>query len=159
MNYRIGYGEDAHRLEVGRPLILGGITVPDAPRGTVAHSDGDAVLHAIADAFLSSLALGDIGQLFPDTDPQWAGLDSSVILQRAMNLVRERGYAPVNLAVTVTLDKPKLGPVRERIAARVAELVGLPQVDVGVTFKTSEGLAPDHVQTRATVLLRAAGSA
>lgn len=151
--YRIGFGEDAHRLEAGRDLILGGVTVPDAPRGSVAHSDGDAVLHAVADALLSGLALGDIGQYFPDTDARWENLDSRVILSRVRGLIVEREYLPVNVAVVVTLDRPKLGPLREAIAENVARLLDLPASEVGVSFKTSEGLAPDHVQVRATVLL------
>ncbi|ASN79875.1 2-C-methyl-D-erythritol 2,4-cyclodiphosphate synthase [Deinococcus ficus] len=150
---RIGYGEDAHRLAPGRPLILGGVPVPHAERGAVAHSDGDAVLHAVADALLSGLALGDIGQYFPDTDPQWAGLDSRDILRRVLDLIRERGYEPVNVALVVTLDRPKLGPLRAKIARSVATLLALPESEVGVSFKTSEGLAPDHVQVRVTALL------
>lgn len=151
--YRIGYGEDAHRLEAGRPLVLGGVPVPDAPHGAVAHSDGDAVLHAVADALLSGLALGDIGQYFPDTAAEWRGLDSSVILARALELVRARGYGPVNVALVVTLDRPKLGPLRSQIADHVAALLSLPASEVGVSFKTSEGLAPEHVQVRVTALL------
>ena len=125
--YRVGFGEDAHRLEAGLPLVLGGVRVPGAELGAVAHSDGDAVLHAVADALLSGLALGDIGQYFPDTSEQWKGMDSSVILSRALSLVRERGYAPVNVALVVTLDKPKLGPLRAEIAVSVARLLNLPQ--------------------------------
>ncbi|ADV68497.1 2-C-methyl-D-erythritol 2,4-cyclodiphosphate synthase [Deinococcus maricopensis] len=151
--YRIGFGEDAHRLEGGRPLILGGVEIEDAPRGAVAHSDGDAVLHAVADALLSAVALGDIGQYFPDTSEENRDLDSRVILARCLTLVRERGYVPANVALVVTLDRPKLGSRRTEIARRVAELLGLAFSEVGVSFKTSEGLAPDHVQVRVTVLL------
>jgi 2-C-methyl-D-erythritol 2,4-cyclodiphosphate synthase len=150
---RVGYGEDAHRLAAGHPLILGGVPVPDAALGTVAHSDGDAVLHAVADALLSGVALGDIGDYFPDTDPLWAGLDSRAILGRVLELVRERGYTPVNIALVVTMDKPRLGPLRAQIASSVAALLGLSEGEVGVSFKTSEGLAPAHVQTRVTALL------
>lgn len=151
--FRIGLGEDAHRLAVGRLLVLGGVTVPQAERGAVAHSDGDAVLHALADALLSGLALGDIGQYFPDTAAQWKDMDSRVILNRALELAQERGYRPLNVALVVTLDRPKLGPLRADIAQSVAKLLKLPESEVGVSFKTSEGLAPDHVQTRVTVLL------
>ncbi|GAA5533719.1 2-C-methyl-D-erythritol 2,4-cyclodiphosphate synthase [Deinococcus aluminii] len=152
--YRIGYGEDAHRLTEGRTLVLGGVPIPHAERGPIAHSDGDAVLHALADALLSGLALGDIGQYYPDTDPAHAGLDSRVILEDSLALVREWKYAPANVALVVTLDRPKLGPLRTDIARNVAALLGLAETEVGVSFKTSEGLAPDHVQVRATVLLR-----
>ncbi|WP_167757885.1 2-C-methyl-D-erythritol 2,4-cyclodiphosphate synthase [Deinococcus fonticola] len=151
--FRVGFGEDAHRLEAGLPLVLGGVPVPDAELGAVAHSDGDAVLHAVADALLSGLALGDIGQYFPDTAAEWKDMDSRVILAKALELVRGRGYAPVNVAVVVTLDRPKLGPLRAEIAASVARLLNLPPSEVGLSFKTSEGLAPRHVQTRVTVLL------
>lgn len=153
--YRIGYGEDAHRLELGRPLLVGGVSVPDAPRGAVAHSDGDAALHALADALLSGLALGDIGQYFPDTDARFKDFDSRVILEHALRLVRGHGYAPTNVALVVTLDRPKLGALREAIAGNIARLLGLAPTEVGVSFKTSEDLASDHVQARATVLLSA----
>ena len=151
--YRVGYGEDAHRLAPGLPLVLGGVSIPHAELGAVAHSDGDAALHALADALLSGLALGDIGQYFPDTAAEWQGMDSRRIVAKALELVAERGYRPLNVALVVTLDRPKLGPLRPEIAASVAALLGLPQSEVGVSFKTSEGLAPEHVQTRVTVLL------
>lgn len=151
--YRVGYGEDAHRLAPGRPLVLGGVTIPEAEHGAVAHSDGDAALHAVADALLSGLALGDIGQYFPDTAAEWQGMDSRLIVARALELVRERGYGPGNVALVVTLDRPKLGPLRAEIARSLAALLALPESEVGVSFKTSEGLAPSHVQARATVLL------
>ncbi len=153
-DFRIGYGEDAHRLAPGKKLVLAGLEVLDAPHGAIAHSDGDAVLHAVSDALLSSLALGDIGKLYPDTDPEWRGLDSSVILLDVLGRVRAAGLALVNVAVVVTLDRPKLGPLRDAMAAKLGELLGLAPERVGLTFKTSEGLAPEHVQTRATALLR-----
>jgi 2-C-methyl-D-erythritol 2,4-cyclodiphosphate synthase len=155
---RIGYGEDAHRLAAGRPLLLGGVAIAEAERGAVAHSDGDALLHAVADALLSAWALGDIGHHFPDTDPAHAGLDSSTILARARAAVA--AVAPrarlSQVTAVVTLDRPKLGPHRAAIAGAIAALLGLPADRVGLTFKTSEGLAPDHVQARATVLFRSA---
>lgn len=150
--YRIGYGEDAHRLAPGHPLVLGGVSI-EAERGAVAHSDGDAVLHAIADALLAGLALGDIGQYFPDTDAQHKNMDSRHILAKALELVNKQGYTPINVALVVTLDQPKLGPLRAEIARTVAQLLHLSESEVGLSFKTSEGLAPDHVQTRVTVLL------
>lgn len=150
--YRVGYGEDAHRLQAGRKLVLCGLEVP-AERGSVAHSDGDAALHTVSDALLSALALGDIGQYFPDTDPQYRGLDSAQILAHCLQLVAGRGYTLGNVALVITLDKPKLGPLRSQMAQRLAQLLGLPQEQVGLSFKTSEGLAPDHIQARATVLL------
>ena len=152
-NFRIGYGEDAHRLEVGRKLVIAGITVPDSPLGAIAHSDGDVVLHTVSDALLSSLALGDIGKFFPDTAPEYKGMDSSLILQAALEKTQSLGWEIVNLAVVVTLDKPKLGTLRDAMAANLARLLKLEPENVGIGFKTSEGLAPMHIQARATVLL------
>ena len=154
---RIGYGEDAHRLAAERPLVLGGVVIAEAERGAVAHSDGDALLHAVADALLSAWALGDIGLHFPDTEVAHAGLDSRAIVARALEAVA--AVAPTarlrQVSAVVTLDRPKLGPHRTAIAATVAALLQLSDDRVGLTFKTSEGLAPDHVQARATVLFQA----
>jgi len=151
---RIGFGEDAHRLAEGRPLRLGGVAIPEAPRGAVAHSDGDALLHAVTDALLAAWALGDIGAHFPDTDPAHAGADSAVLLRRALGVALDRaaGRRPRQVSAVVTLDRPKLGAHRNAIAASLASLLELPLDRVGITFKTSEGLAPDHVQARAVVL-------
>ena len=153
MSIRIGYGEDAHRLATGLTLTLAGVIIEDSPHGVVAHSDGDAVLHAVADALLSALALGDIGKLYPDTDPKWRGLDSSVILQDVLARVTLLGWRIGNVACVVTLDQPKLGSRRDLMAAKLAELLGISASDVGLSFKTSEGLAMAHVQTRVAVLL------
>lgn len=163
MAYRIGYGEDAHALQKGHPLVVGGVTIADAPHGAVAHSDGDALLHALSDALLVSFALHDIGHHFPPSDPKWKGLDSGEIIAHTLRLLREeaketgRGLEIVNVAAVVTLDRPKLGPYRGRMQARVAELLGVPAPRVGLGFKTSEGLAPAHIQTRVTVLVKLAG--
>ena len=155
MAFRIGYGEDAHALATGLPLVIGNVTIPESPVGAVAHSDGDVLLHALSDALLSSYALGDIGTYFPPSDPQFKDMDSAEILRKVQSLVAER--APdmklVNLAAVVTLDRPKLGAYREAIAQRVAALLELPVHNVGLTFKTSEGLATQHIQARVTVLL------
>lgn len=153
---RIGYGEDAHRLAAGRPLVLAGLAIPHADRGAVAHSDGDALLHAVADAVLAAWGLGDIGRHFPDTDPAHAGLASGAILAHALDLVAARApdARPAQVAAVVTLDRPKLGPHRDALVAALAGALGLPEDRVGLTFKTSEGLAPDHVQVRAVVLWR-----
>lgn len=153
---RIGYGEDAHALEPGSPLLVGGVEV-DSERGSVAHSDGDVLLHALADALLSAWALGDIGKLFPPGDPATRRIDSSVIVRRVLSLLaarQEGGWRIANVAAVVTLDAPRLGSYREAIQQQVRELLQLDEGAVGVTFKTSEGLAPDHVQARVTVLLQ-----
>lgn len=154
--FRVGHGLDAHRLVAGRRLVIGCVTVPASPRGAEAHSDGDVLLHALADALLSCFALGDIGALFPPSDPAFAGLDSRAIVASAVEKVgdAEPRATIVNVAGVVILDTPKLGPVREQVTTSVAALLGLDARDVGVTFKTSEGLAPDHVQASVTVLLR-----
>jgi len=149
---RIGYGEDAHRLIPGRRLVLGGVEIP-SERGPLAHSDGDALLHALTDAVLSALALGDIGALFPDTDPKNASRPSRDFLEEAVRRARERGYRVAQVSAAVILDRPKLGPHRARIQESVARLLELNPEQVGLGFKTSEGLAPDHVQVRAVALL------
>ncbi len=149
---RIGYGEDAHALEPGRPLRLCGLDLP-SPLGPVAHSDGDAALHALADALLSAIGAGDIGLLFPDSDPRFKGLDSREILAEALRRVRARGYRPVQVSLVLVLDRPKLNPHREALVRSLAGLLGLPEDRVGLTFKTSEGLAPGHIQARGVVLL------
>ena len=122
---RIGYGEDAHRLAEGRALWLGGHSVPEAPRGAVAPSAGDALLHALSDAVLSAFALGDIGVHFPPGEPETADMDSRLILRRCLELVAERhpGARVVNAAAVVTLDAPKLGPHRGAIVATGGKIV------------------------------------
>ncbi len=156
---RIGYGEDAHLLEVGRRLIIGNVLL-ESPQGPRAHSDGDALLHALSDAILSALALGDIGDYFPPSDPAFKDMDSADIL--AQVLLLWQAHAPdlrlVNLAAVVTLDAPKLGMHRNAIRLRLAELLALEPSQVGLSFKTSEGLAPHHIQARVTVLLAARSS-
>jgi|SRR5690606_28493252 len=155
LDIRVGHGLDSHRLAPGRDLVIGGVTVPGSPRGAEAHSDGDVLLHALADALLSTFALGDIGQWFPPGDRAHAGRDSREIVAAVLERLRaERPAAQVvNVAAVVILDAPKLGHLRATIAASMAELLGLPGTAVGITFKTSEGLAPDHVQASVTLLL------
>lgn len=152
-NLRVGYGEDAHRLAAGHKLVLAGVELP-AARGAVAHSDGDALLHAVSDAMLASIAMGDIGVYFPPSDPQFKGLDSAQILHRCLSTLESRGAQLLNISAVVTLDAPKLNPHREAIKQALATLLKLPPERVGLGFKTSEGLAPDHVQTRVTVLVK-----
>lgn len=151
---RIGFGEDAHALVPDRRLVLGGVEVPSL-RGAAAHSDGDVLLHALSDALLSSLALGDIGVYYPPSDPAFRDLDSREIVSRCLSTLHTHGAELVNAALVLTLDTPKLGPYRADIAQSIARLLRLPAERVGLGFKTSEGLAPNHVQARATVLVRA----
>jgi 2-C-methyl-D-erythritol 2,4-cyclodiphosphate synthase len=159
MNFRIGYGEDSHALAEGRPLVIGGVTIPDSPLGAVAHSDGDVLLHALSDALLSSYALGDIGHYFPPSNEAYKDMDSSKILGQVLGIVQKHlgAFQIQNLAAVITLDKPKLGKHRENIQSSVAKLLNLEPHDVGITFKTSEGIATGHIQARVTVLLAVNG--
>ena len=138
---RTGLGWDVHRLVAGRPLILGGVTVP-FELGLEGHSDSDVLVHAITDAILGAAALGDIGMHFPDTDPRWKGCDSLVFLRHARSLARDRGYAIVNVDSTVILERPRLKDFREAIRARLAETLELDTDRISVKFKTAERLGP-----------------
>ncbi|MCF6286220.1 MAG: 2-C-methyl-D-erythritol 2,4-cyclodiphosphate synthase, partial [Candidatus Hydrogenedentes bacterium] len=140
---RIGQGYDLHRLEVGYPLILGGITIPH-DKGMAGHSDADVLSHAITDALLGAVALGNIGQLFPDTDPQYKGADSLVLLKEAYRQVREdAGYCVVNIDCTVIAQQPKLNPHIEAIRKKLAETLDIPVQDISVKAKTNEGVGPE----------------
>jgi len=138
---RTGLGWDVHRLVAGRPLILGGVTVP-SEMGLEGHSDADILSHAITDALLGAAALGDIGMHFPDTDPQWKGADSAQFLAHAARLVRERGYEIINVDSTVILEKPKLKDYRLPIRETLAQTLGVELDRVSVKFKTAERVGP-----------------
>lgn len=133
----VGFGFDVHRLEEGRRLVLGGVEIP-SPHGTVAHSDGDVVLHALVDALLGALALGDIGEHFPDTDPEWKGAASSQFVDHAVKLVREQGCEIVNVDCTLVLESPKILPYKQAMRERIAEMCGLALNRVSVKATTSE---------------------
>ena len=135
--YRIGLGHDRHRLVAGRKLLLGGIEVP-FELGLDGHSDADVLLHAITDALLGAAGLGDIGDWFPNTDPQWAGADSTVFLQAALSAVKERGWQVVNLDCTIHAERPKLSPHKAAIKNNVARLLGVLEDQVNVKAKTGE---------------------
>ncbi len=137
----MGLGWDVHRLTAGRPLILGGVTVP-SELGLEGHSDADILAHAVTDAILGAAALGDIGMHFPDTDPRWKGCDSLVFLRHALQLAGERGYRLVNVDTTVILERPKLKDYRLPIRERLAETLGLDVDRVSVKFKTAEKVGP-----------------
>ena len=138
---RTGLGWDVHRTAPGRPLILGGVTIP-CDFGLEGHSDADVLAHAITDALLGAAALGDIGMHFPDTDPRWKGADSLVFLRHAIHLVNERGYSLVNVDSTVILERPKLKDYRQIIRETLAKAMKLELEQVSVKFKTAERVGP-----------------
>lgn len=139
MNVRVGLGFDIHRLEEGRPCVLGGIELPH-PAGPAGHSDGDAVLHALTDAITGAAGLDDIGTLFPDDDPRWKGADSRELLRAALELARDAGWAPSNVDVVIATEGPRIKPHRAAMRASLAELLGLEPGAVNVKGKTLEGL-------------------
>ncbi|MBI4271192.1 MAG: 2-C-methyl-D-erythritol 2,4-cyclodiphosphate synthase [Candidatus Rokubacteria bacterium] len=136
---RVGFGFDLHPLVAGRPLVLGGVTVP-GDRGLGGHSDADVLSHAVAEALLGALALGDLGRHFPDTDPHWRGISSLVLLRHVHALVGARGGTLVNVDATVLAQAPRLAPQLGEMAARLAETLGLPLQRVSVKAKSPEGL-------------------
>ncbi len=142
MNLRIGHGYDIHRLVAGRPLILGGVTI-DHPLGLDGHSDADVLVHAVMDALLGGLALGDIGRHFPPDDPRWRGANSLVLLQQVAALVRERGWRVVNVDTVLVAERPRLQPHVPAMAANMATRLGLSPDHVGVKATTNEKLGPE----------------
>ena len=155
--YRIGQGWDVHRIIAGRPLILGGVTIP-SDFGLDGHSDADVVSHAITDAILGAIAAGDIGMHFPDTDPQWKGQGSLLFLKHACELAKKAGYTLVNVDSTIILERPKLKDYREAIRQSLAAAMGLDAGAVSVKFKTAERVGPvgrgESAESQAVVLLR-----
>ena len=136
---RIGQGYDVHRLVEGRALILGGVNIP-WEKGLLGHSDADVLTHALMYALLGAAALGDIGKLFPDSDPAYAGADSLELLRSVTALLEKNGYGIVNVDVTVVAQRPKLAPYREEMRRRLAEAMGLERGRVSVKATTEEGL-------------------
>ena len=134
---RVGIGHDTHRLETGRPLLLGGVRI-DHPRGLVGHSDADVVLHAITDALLGAAGLGDIGDAYPDTDPAYQGRDSRFFIEETLSRLGRAGWSAVNVDVIVFAEEPRLGAVKERIRQNVAALLQLDNDCVNVKAKTGE---------------------
>lgn len=157
---RVGLGWDVHRLVEGRKLILGSVPVEYA-RGLLAHSDGDVILHAVADAVLGAAGRGDIGDLFPDTDPANRGLDSRKILQRAVDEAKQAGFAVANVDIVIEAEEPKLADYKQRIRAALADGLGCAPDAVGLKAKTGEGLGPvgrgEAIACRAVVLLKRTG--
>jgi 2-C-methyl-D-erythritol 2,4-cyclodiphosphate synthase len=154
--FRIGQGWDVHRIVPGRPLILGGVSIP-SEFGLEGHSDADVLAHAITDAILGAVALGDIGMHFPDTDSRWKGADSLKFLKHVCDLATGKGYALVNIDSTVILERPKLKDFRLPIREALAATVGLPVEEVSVKFKTAEKVGPvgegRSAEAQAVVLL------
>ena len=158
---RIGTGHDVHRLAAGEELWLCGLKI-DHEKGLAGHSDADVALHAIVDAMLGALALGDIGDHFPPSDPQWKGADSSIFVEHAVKVARKAGYAPSNVDLTILCEAPKIKPHREKMRARLAELLGLPLDCVSVKATTTERLGftgrEEGIEARAAVMMNKIGS-
>lgn len=157
MSYRIGSGIDFHRLVEGRELWLGGVLVPHH-KGALGHSDADVLLHAICDAILGALALGDIGTHFPDTDMAYKGIDSKILLSRTVDLIRTRGYVLVNIDSTLCLQAPKIKPYVQQMRELMAGITGLQPDDISVKATTTEQLGfvgrEEGLVAYATVLLQ-----
>ena len=155
---RIGTGYDLHRLIEGRPLIVGGVTIP-FDKGPLGHSDGDVACHAATDAILGAACLGDIGRHFPDTDAKWKAADSVALLREAARMVREAGYEVSNLDLTVILERPKIKDVVDTMRARLADALGVDRDRVSIKGKTNEGVDAvgrgEAIAAHAVALLRA----
>ena len=138
-NLRIGHGYDVHRLVEGRKLILGGVDIP-WEKGLLGHSDADVLVHAVMDALTGATRLGDIGKLFPDTDPRYAGISSLKLLAEVGRLLGEKGFAVVNIDAVLLAQAPKVGPYRPQMAANIAAALGIDPEQVNVKATTEEGL-------------------
>lgn len=158
MDFRIGHGYDVHALADGLRLVLGGVEI-EHTKGCVAHSDGDVAIHAICDAMLGALALGDIGKLFPDSDPRYKGIDSTLLLKDVVEVVRAKGYSVGNVDCTIAMQRPKLRPHIDTMRQRLAEVIGIDVDRVSVKATTTEKLGfegrEEGVSTTAVVLLKA----
>jgi len=138
---RVGLGQDAHRLVVGRPLILGGVEIPSA-NGPAGHSDADVLLHAVTDSLLGALGLGDIGEWFPNSDPQWKGAASDLFVIEAVKEIQKRGWGITNLDCTISAEQPKLTPHKPAIRKRLSELLKIAEDCINVKAKTGELVGP-----------------
>jgi 2-C-methyl-D-erythritol 2,4-cyclodiphosphate synthase len=135
--FRIGFGNDIHRLVEGKPLILGGVKI-ESKLGAVGHSDADALTHAITDAILGALALGDIGSHFSDKDERWKNADSFVFLEEVVRMMKEKGFRVINIDSTIHLEKPKLRPYIEKMREKIAHFLEIEIAQVSVKAKTGE---------------------
>lgn len=160
LSIRFGLGTDRHRLQAGDGLVLAGVKIP-CEFQTLAHSDGDAVLHAVADAILGATGGTDIGELFSNQDPQWKDLDSAVIVDKACRCALDQGWKPVQVDVVIHLEKPKLAEHRIAMKESLARLLDIPVDAVGLKAKTGEGLGPVGeglaIDTMAVIQLQRAG--
>ena len=158
MDFKIGNGYDVHALAPGLPMWLCGVQIP-SDKGFVAHSDDDVAIHALCDAILGALALGDIGHLFPDTDPAWKGIDSKILLRKVVSLMTERGYRIGNADITIALQAPKLAPHILRMRETLAPILGVGTDCVSVKATTTEHLGfvgrGEGCSVQASVLLAA----
>jgi len=136
---RVGLGYDSHRLTADKPLILGGVPIEHG-QGLAGHSDADVLLHAVTDALLGAVGAGDIGELFPDTDPKWAGADSREFVRHAMGIIKEAGYGVANCDTVIIAEQPKLRPYKDQMRAAMAQLLEVGASAVSVKAKTSEGM-------------------
>jgi 2-C-methyl-D-erythritol 2,4-cyclodiphosphate synthase len=134
---RIGHGYDAHAFEAGRPLILGGVTIPH-DKGLKAHSDGDAVIHALCDALLGAAALGDIGKYFPDTDKKFKNIDSRILLRKVAELLAKEGHTISNVDITILAQAPKLAPYLDDMRNNIAEDLKTPMKNISIKATTTE---------------------
>lgn len=154
--FRIGNGYDVHALAEGESLILGGIRI-EHTKGTVAHSDGDVAIHALCDALLGALALGDIGKHFPDSSAEFKGIDSSILLERVMELIRNQGYELSNADITIAMQKPKLAPFIPLMRERIAQVMNVETSAISVKATTTEKLGfvgrEEGVEVYASVLV------
>ena len=157
MSYRIGTGIDFHQLVAKRDLWLGGVQVP-YEKGSLGHSDADVLLHAICDALLGALALGDIGQHFPDTDPAFKNIDSRILLEKCFQLVKGHGYKVINVDSTICLEAPKIKPYVLAMRKQIASLLGISEADVSVKATTTEKMGfvgrGEGLMANATILLQ-----
>ncbi len=156
MSYRIGFGVDFHQLTENRPFWLGGVQVPHH-KGALGHSDADVLLHAICDALLGALGLGDIGTHFPDTDAAYKDIDSKILLERSAKLISEKGYGIVNIDASVCLEAPKIKPFIPHMQSTIAGILNLQPTDVSIKATTTEKMGfvgrEEGIQAFATVLL------
>ena len=157
MNIRIGQGIDFHRLEKGLKLWLGGINIP-SEKGCVAHSDGDVLIHAICDAILGAAGLKDIGQHFPDTNPEFKNIDSKILLGKSFDLIREKGFSIINIDCTVCLEKPKIAPFSDRMRSTISKILETNPDNISIKATTTEKLGftgrEEGIVALAVVLLK-----